>query len=203
MALRRTKILLVMTLVLPVIVASCASTPTRFFTLAPISGSPAVRPYSGPAVRVNVVHMPASLNRIEITNELSSGEVSIDDLSHWAAPLDQLVRQTLTLDLMSRLPEGRVIPAHLANSQGTLGVNIDILAFSADARGARLRATWNTTPDDSRQGSAVFSVLLQDDMPVSGASGTAQALSAMLARLADRISADIVSGEMRAPPQDR
>jgi uncharacterized lipoprotein YmbA len=118
----------------------------------------AIAPYVGPALRVDSVHVPPSMDRIEITTERAPGEFRINDLDHWAAPLARLARQTLTADLVLRLPAGRVIFPHLDKTQGAIGISVDILAFSAGAKGARLEASWTVTsgdpklmtPDDSK-----------------------------------------------------
>jgi uncharacterized lipoprotein YmbA len=179
--------------------------------LEPIATAAAIGPYSGPALRIDSVHVPPSMDRIEITTERAPGEIRINDLDHWAAPLGQLVRQALTADLMARLPEGRVIFPHLVKSQGAIGINLDILAFSADAKGRRLEASWIMTSDDSKPASAPRTVLLEDDTPTAGAAATARALSVLLAQLADRISDELVartvwntvSRQLRAPPHIR
>jgi uncharacterized protein len=193
---RRARVLFLPVAVLLTLMASCRSAPTRIFTLEPIAAASAIGRYSGPALRVDAVHIPPSLDRIEITTEIAPGELRINDLDHWAAPLEQLMRQALTADLMARLPKGRMIAPHLTKSQGALGVNVDILEFSADAKGARLEASWIMTSDDSKPTSAHRAVLLEDDTPSAGAAATARALSTMLARLADRISGDLVAGEL-------
>jgi uncharacterized lipoprotein YmbA len=100
------------------------------------------------------------------------------------------MRQALTADLMVRLPEGRVIFRHLAKPDGAIGVNLDILAFSADANGTHLEASWIMTLDDSKPWSP-RTVLLEDGTPTAGAAATVRALSAFLARLADRISEEL------------
>jgi uncharacterized lipoprotein YmbA len=164
--------------------------------LEPIAAAAAIGPYSGPALRIDSVHVPPSMDRIEITTERAPGEIRINDLDHWAAPLGQLVRQALTADLSVRLPEGRVIFPHLAKPQGAIGINLDILAFSADAKGSRLEASWIMTSDDSKPASAPRTVLLEDHTPTEGAAATARALSALLAQLADRIADELVAGTL-------
>ena len=151
------------------LMASCRSAPTRLFTLEPIAGVSGIGRYSGPALRIDAVHIPPSLDRIAITTDLTPGELRINELDHWAAPPGQLVRQALTADL-------------------------DILAFSADAQGARLEASWIMTSDDSNPGSGGRTASLEDVTPTAGAAATARAWSTMLARLADRIAGDLTAG---------
>jgi uncharacterized lipoprotein YmbA len=190
---RRAQALLPGMVVLVALTAACGSTPTRIFTLESVPSASAIGPYAGPALRVDSAHVPPSLDRTEIMTATAPGELRIDDLDQWAAPLGQLVRQALTADLALRLPEGRVIFPQLAKSTGAIGVNVDILAFSADSKGTHLEASWIVTSDDSKRASAPRTVSLEDDSPTAGAAATARALSAALARLADRISEDLVT----------
>ncbi len=181
------------------LIASCQSSPTRLFMLETVGGAPAVAPYGGPPLRVNAVHMPPSLDRIEIVTDAAPGELQLSELEHWAAPLGRLTRQTLTEDLAMRLPKGRVIFPHLPMPQGAIGLTVDILAFSADQKGARLEASWSFTSEDLKPESAHEAVSLRNDTPTAGAAATARALSALIAQLADRISADLLTAQ-REPP---
>jgi uncharacterized lipoprotein YmbA len=172
-------------------IAGCRSAPTRIFTLEPIATTASQVVYSGPSLRIDVVHVPPSLDRIEILTEIAPGELKINDLAHWAAPLGQLARGAETADLMARLPTGKVTFPDLAKSAGQVGVNIDILSFSANARGARLEASWVVTSDDPAAVSPTHAASLADDRPAADAAATARALSALLALLADRISREL------------
>ena len=171
---------------------SCSSAPTRLYTLyaVPPPASASTR-YSGPAIRIDVVHVPPGLDRIEVVSNLSPGELKVNDLDHWSAPLSQIAKQALSADLVARLPPGRVIFPHLAKPEGTLGVSVDILDFRADSSGTTLEAGWIITSANpetaARRGTAQF----RGRGSGAGASATADALSALLAELADRIAADV------------
>ncbi len=179
--------------ILVALLASCLSAPTRIFTLEPIAAA-AIVPYGGPALRIDSVHVPPPMDRIEIMTERAPGEFRINDLDHWAAPLAQMVRQVLTADLVVRLPEGRVIFPNLAKSTGALGVDLDILAVSADAKGTYLEASWMINSDDSKLRLARRTVLLKGYTPSSNAAATTRALSQLLGQLADRISEELAAG---------
>jgi hypothetical protein len=174
------------------LMTSCQSAPSRLYSLEPVAAA-AVVPYAGPALRVDAVHVPPAMDRVEILTTAAPGELKINDFDHWAAPLGRLVRQTLTDDLIARLPKGRVIFPHLEKTPDAIGIDVDILAFSADTRGARLEASWTVTSGKSNPHPAERSVSLLNEAPTTGAPATARALSAMLAQLADRISDDLIS----------
>ncbi len=172
---------------------SCRSSPTRIYTLYDVAPAAAARAYSGPALRVDSVHIPPALDRIEIVYDTAPGEVKINDLDHWSAPPAQAARQTLSADLVERLPPGLVIFPHLSKPADALGLSVDILGFEADQRGARLLASWTLTPaagaEKARQGTATFKI----DRSIASARGTVQALSLLLGQLADRIVAELGS----------
>jgi uncharacterized protein len=173
------------------VLISCQSAPTRIFTLYPIAPASAPSPYAGPPIRVETVHVPPALDRIEVVGNVAPGELKISDLDHWSAPLGQVARQALSADMVSRLPQGRVIFPHLAKPEDALGLSVDVLDFKADQRGASLEASWVITSTDPKSRSARGTAVLRTDMPSAGAAATAQALSALLAQLADRIVADL------------
>lgn len=175
------------------LVVSCQSAPTRVFTLESVPSTAVVSSYVGPPIRVDAVHVPPPLDRIEILSDVGRGEMQVNDREHWAAPLGELARQALTADLISRLPEGKVIFPHLSRVAGSRGVAVDILVFSADRDGARLDASWVLTSASREQERNGGSVQLHTTGSASGAAATAQALSALLAQLADRISLDLSS----------
>ena len=173
------------------LVAGCHSAPTRLFTLYGVAAASSRNAYAGPPVRIDAVHVPPALDRIEVVGDIAPGEESISDLDHWSAPLGQVARQALAADLVTRLPEGRVIFPHLSKPAGALGISVDVLDISSDSRGTTLLASWIVTPAGALVRSAGGTVTLHTDLASHGAAATAQALSALLGQLADRIAADL------------
>jgi len=175
-----------------VFLTSCQSAPTRLFALDSIALTSIPSPYNGPAIRVDAVHIPPALDRIEILREIGLGEFKVSDRDQWVAPLGQLARQALTEDLIARLPQGRVIFPDLAKSTGTISVSVDLLAFSAGREGAKLQASWVGTSDGSQPRSYGGTMLLETTFRGAGSAATASALSTLLAELADRIVAELL-----------
>jgi hypothetical protein len=101
-----------------------------------------VEVYHAPPLRVDTLSVPAGWDRIEMLKPSAPGTLQISDFDHWAAPLAQMARQTLSDDLDQRLPSGSVIFPRLPKSRGALGVNIDILDFNVDSSQASMRASW-------------------------------------------------------------
>jgi uncharacterized lipoprotein YmbA len=175
-----------------VFLTSCQSAPTRLFALNPIAPASIPSPYNGPAIHVESVHVPPALDRIEISSEVAPGEFRVNELDHWVAPLGEITRQVLTADLMARLPQGRVIFPHLAGPAGAIGINVDLLSFSADREGvATLHVSWVGIADAS-QPRCEGTMVLQTTRAGVTSAATANALSTLLAQLADRIVAELI-----------
>jgi uncharacterized protein len=174
------------------LMAACRSVPSRVFTLEPVLPTSIAKPYSGPPIRVDAVHIPPALDRLEILTELAPGEFQVSDLDHWIAPLGQVARQALTADLIPRLPQGRVIFPHLAKPAGAIGINVDLLAFSSNREGATLEVSWGGTSDGSPTPFCGGTMLLQTTLSGKGSAAIARALSTLLAELADRIAEELL-----------
>jgi uncharacterized lipoprotein YmbA len=171
--------------------SACHSAPTRLYTLYPVAPASPRATYSGPPVRVDSVHVPPALDRIEVIRDMTPGELKISDLDHWSAPLGQAARQALSADMVSRLPPGRVIFPHLAKPEGALGISVDVLDFKSDGNGSYLEASWLVSAAGSPSPSGMASASLRTDLPSPDAAATARALSVLLGQLADQIAAGL------------
>jgi len=172
--------------------SACSSAPTRLFTLYPVAPN-APSAYVGPPIRVDAVHLPPALDRIEVVSEVSPGELKINDLEHWSAPLSQQARQTLSADLIARLPPGSVLYPHLVKPDGALGLSVDILELKSGASGASLQASWVITATKPAPNAIRGSVSLRLDQPTVDATGAAHDLSSLLGQLADHIVTDLTA----------
>ena len=185
-------------LLLGLFLAGCGHSPaTTFLALEPAPPASAVAAYRGPPVRVPFLHVPITLDRPEFVRQVA-GTVKISDFDRWAAPLGLLARNTLIEDLQARLPAGSVLPPDAGARAPELRVEPTVLAFRVEGGEAVMDATYALVRPPAR-GSAqqpglprpmTLSVPLQADTPA----GQAQAWSALLGRLADRIVTDIASG---------
>jgi uncharacterized lipoprotein YmbA len=171
--------------------AACHSAPTRLYMLEPIAPLIAPGAYQGPAIRVEAIHVPPALDRMEIVSEVAPGEFKVSDVDQWMAPLGQGVRQTLTADLAARLPQGRVIFPHLAKPPGTISINVEVLAFTADRRGAELQVSWVGSSEGAPPRTRGGTLMLHTDLSGASSASMVVALSTLLAQLADRIVAEL------------
>lgn len=179
-----------------VMLTACQSAPTRIYTPYAVPPAAAHDAYAGPPLRVDAVHFPPALDRIEIVRDIGRGEMSLSDVDHWSAPLGQAARQALSADLVARLPPGKTVFPHLTKPGGALGLTVDVLDFTTDSRGASLQAGWAiSTPGQSAavaSGTATFhsdAATFHSDAAAGGAEATVRALSTLLGLLADRIVA--------------
>jgi uncharacterized protein len=176
-----------------VAIGGCRSASTRIYTLAPTAPASRIDLYHAPALRVDTLNVPASWDRIEILKLSAAGTLQISDFDHWAAPLAQMARQTLSDDLDQRLPSGSVIYPRLPKPISALGVNVDILDFNMVLSQASMRASWTIVPTGDVQGAKRSSAELRSSMSSEEPSAVARAWSDLIGQLADRIAADAAS----------
>jgi len=177
---------LLLTCTATLLLSACSSAPTRIYTLYAVAPATTRSTYAGPPLRVDAVHFPPALDRIEIIRNLGPGQLQLSDTAHWSAPLGAIARQALSADLVARLPPGKMIYPQLPKPDGALGLLVDVLEFHTDGQSAELEVSWVANPAGSA-GSAT----LRASGPAANAAETAQALSALLAQLADRIVAGL------------
>jgi uncharacterized lipoprotein YmbA len=161
------------------------------------SAQGAVR-YAGPAVRVDAVHLPAEMDRAEITTQTAAGRLKMDEFDHWAAPLSKMARETLTADLINRLPSGKVIVAPLDKPDGALGLNVVLLHFSPDPSGPQWVVSWQVS--DGGSSTSESNLITLTSGPTDTPSEVAGSLSELLAQLADRIATRLTGSATSASP---
>ena len=179
---------------------ACRSGATRIYTLEATAPASRVDAYRAPALRVDTLNVPGSWDRAEILKLSASGTLQISDFDHWAAPLAQMARQTLSEDLDQRLPSGSVIYPHLAKPIGALGVNVDILDFRIAASQASMRASWVIVPSGDVHGEKRSAADLRSSMSSAEPAAVVHAWSDLIGQLADRIAADAASFDQGAAP---
>jgi uncharacterized lipoprotein YmbA len=179
------------------LLAACGhSPPTQFLTLdpAPAVSSGAIA-YRGPSIRVPAVRIPPALDRDEFVQRSAPGEMKVDDLVRWSAPVGLLSRNTLIIDLASRLPPGAVAPPDAPAQSAGLRVDVSILSLETTDSEASMQAAYQFTPDDG-QASAIYRQWATLRLPIAARTPpeTARAFSTLLGQLADRIAGDLASG---------
>ncbi len=170
---------------------ACASAPTRFFTLDPVTPSqPLAAAYPGPPVKVQAVNIPPALDREELVSETAPGVVRVHDLEHWEAPLGLTARQVLVQDLAGRLPAATVLGPASPGGESVVALSVDIVSFRAGPEGAQMQASWAASLAGGAAPQVYRSPLttLQGPGASPDGAGTAQAFSALLGQLSDQIA---------------
>ncbi len=184
----------VLPLLLALLLAECSSPPTNFYTLAPVPPAHRIvgsRPI-GP-IEVAEVAVPATIDRNAIVLSAGDDRLEVSSNDQWAAPLGQLVRQTLTADLQARLPDGSVLPPGGIAPGG--GLRILILNIQGFIGGVDGTVVLNTGWELVKAGSTDVLRSGHEVIRVRAASGKAAdivpAMSQAVGALADRIAAAI------------
>ncbi len=165
--------------------AGCAgSTPTRFWTIEPVTAT--ARALAIGPVCVDAVHVPLVIDRLEIVQHDLENRVTVHDFDRWSAPPGDLIQRTLTQDLQSRLPDGSVVFPASPKPDGTIGIVVDILDIRQTGTGYAMQVSWSAT-----RGSTPNALHRQLDLQVAGSAdvaGQTEALGRLVGQLADSIA---------------
>lgn len=127
--------------------AGCGSTPTRFYTLAPLAEGQHSNQdtATGPTVGVGPVELPKALDRPQIVTRRSQNEFDLGEFDHWAEPLAENFSQVLAENLRLALPAKRVAAYPWDRSTKVdYQVVVKVLRFDRDVGGdAVLQAHWS------------------------------------------------------------
>jgi hypothetical protein len=168
--------------------ACVSSRPDHIYILSALPQEAAAdRPASDVQAALKVT-LPPWADRTEMLLNTSAGEVIVLEHERWAAPLADLVRQTLALDIERRRADMRVADREVNHSNApTINITVDVVQMSVH-RGerARIEARWRI--HDPRTGmdtvgGGEFTAALAGE----GYASVPQALSECLGALADRL----------------
>jgi len=168
--------------------ACISSRPDRFYILSALpQGADEIRPPSDVQAVLKVT-LPPWADRSEMLLNASAGELIVMEHERWAAPLSDLVRQTLGVDIERRRADMTVGNHELNRPMApAIEIMVDVVQITVH-RGdrARLEARWRI--HDPRTGADTvgggeFAAALGSE----GYASVAQALSECLGLLADRL----------------
>ena len=177
-----------------ILLASCAAHPDRFYGLSTLPGA-ALPPAAGYATRILLsTSIPSVMDRRELIVDAPGDRVLVLEHERWAAPLSDLVNQTLARDIEQRRAD--VLVADRAFDRAGIKpvrIRVEIVQMSARRGGqATLEAHWRIE-DAAAQldllGGASFSAPIEGDDYAS----IARAFSLCLASLADRLAEKLPS----------
>ena len=168
--------------------ACVSSRPDRFYILSALPPSAdEIRPASALQAVLKVT-LPPWADRSEMLLNSSAGEVIVMEHERWAAPLADLVRQTLALDIERRRADMTVGDREVNRSNApAIAITVDVVQMTV-RRGERARLEVRWRIHDPRTGADTvgggeFAAALSGE----GYASVAQALSECLGALADRL----------------
>jgi uncharacterized protein len=171
------------------LLGACAERPADHFYILNTQPAGAGTARTSPATQAILrVAVPPMFDRAEMIVNISPDGVSILEHERWAAPLPDLMRQTLGRDLEARRSDLLVSSPDAGHSnQPALQVSVDVVQITAHLGGAAsIEAHWRIvdprTGKDQPGGEVFNASSNRDDY-----TALAQALSQCLGSLADRL----------------
>jgi uncharacterized lipoprotein YmbA len=169
----------------------CAfSPPVQFYALEPtVAASPAVHDASG-ILQITRVRIPPVLDRQQIVRESAPYRIEISDRNRWSAPIDQMIQQVLTRDLLRVLPPGNVALPRAPITPETRRIVVDILRFAADPSNTiQLEANWTVMSANPDTAACTRYVKLSQPAASSSYTDIVQSMSAALGQTSLQIAA--------------
>jgi uncharacterized protein len=171
---------------------ACASSrPSKFFGLAPVpaSGAASSAGPQTPSIRVAAIHIPAMLDRQEIARLGTGHQLEISGQERWGAPLDEMTLQTLTRDLIERLPAGKVILPGAPAPPGVRPIVVNVLQFQSDVAGNIVfEGSWSLLEPDAAAPVLVRNFRYAASASPPNTSEEVGGMSMLLGQLADDIA---------------
>ncbi len=171
------------------LLGACASSrPDHFYILTPLPQGPASArsvPAAQAALRLSV---PSLVDRPEMLLNSAAGGVDVLEHERWAAPLGDLMTQTLARDIELRRADVVVFgPGAYRAKDAALKITVDVVQITVRRAGrASIAAHWRIIDSGSSKeaaGGDEFSAALGGE----DYAAVAQALSECLGQLADRL----------------
>jgi uncharacterized lipoprotein YmbA len=134
--------------VVTLLASACATTspPMRFYLLSPIEDAAPTGVMPGDSlVVVGPLQLPGYLDRREVVVRQPDGRFSLRELDRWGEPLDELLANTVTANLVRLTGSPRVAAFPLpGRASADLRIVGRVLRFDADASGlAMLELQWS------------------------------------------------------------
>jgi uncharacterized lipoprotein YmbA len=174
------------------LLAGCASSPSKFYTL----DATAIRadaPDASYAVIVGPVFVPAAVDRPQFVVTTAPNQVKLEEFNRWASPLGDNIARVVAVNLGDQLGTLHVASAPMPNFGPAYHVAIRIERFESllgDAKTegqALLDARWSVSgPKGEDVVSGVFS--MTEPSPGGSYDGLAAAHSRLLAKLSGSIA---------------
>jgi uncharacterized lipoprotein YmbA len=181
-------------LLLGFLLTACGSSPkTHFHTLVAVPpATTADATAGGPMLQVGQVGLPSALDRLSLVTRGPGTRVDVSDQDRWVAPLNELIRRALTLDLRARLGDSRVLAPGDAAPNNVRIVALNIQEFSSGASGMLVLDTdWTIGGGQSGRNLHTDHTHLEIKAASPSPDDMASAMSRALGQLADRIASAV------------
>ncbi len=123
--------------------AACTSAPVNFHTLVPASVDAKGTPPSSSAYNLNVevVKIPAQIDRSEMVVRQNNGEIAILNTELWIAPLSDELQSAMSVEIHRQLSATDASGSHGGPQQISIRIMVERLE-SAPSRYALIDASW-------------------------------------------------------------
>jgi uncharacterized lipoprotein YmbA len=170
------------------VLAGCAGQPDHFYALNTMPE--AARPPAA-AFRIHVllsISIPSVVDRRQLIVDESADQIQVLEHERWAAPLADLVSQTLARDIEQRRPDVLVADRSFDQAGITqVRIQVDIVRLSAHRGGrATLESRWRIV-DAAARSDLIGGETLTAPIEGEDYAAIARAYSSCLAALADRL----------------
>ena len=175
------------------VAASCATAPSRFYTLDS-AATASDNPVASYAVIVGPVSVPAAVDRPEFVVQVAPNRVDVDEFNRWAAPLSDSIARAVAGDLAVLLGTPDVAVAPLANFNPTYRVTINVQRFeSVPNQWSLVEAVWavrKAATGETRSGRTVARETVEGDSFEALAAAHSRALATLSGDIAAAIRAE-------------
>jgi len=175
---------------LVLLLAACrTSPPTHFITLSPVSPVGHAEAAPSPPIQVDLVHLPAVLDRDAVVRQTGANSLSIDDQTRWGAPLGEMTRNVLAEDLARRMPPGAVILPDAPSPPSARHLVVTISVFREESHQlVKLEGSWAVLEGEPPKTVRAHDINLACTAANTSYDTQAAAVSRLLGLLADQIA---------------
>lgn len=191
-------------LAIVILVSGCGLTtprqdPSRFFVLSPVVEAAADADFSGPAIAVGRIDLPAYTDRPQIVTRAGSNELIFSEFNRWAEPLAVSFGRAVGQNLGALLNSDRVTthPWGRAFSRD-YEVYITVLAFDAypEQGVVSLHARWRVTTEREAEVIGESVVNIRESAGAAGSPALVAAWDQAIGALCREIAAAIGNGDV-------
>lgn len=137
------------------------------------------------SIQIAQVHLPPALDRKQMVRHTGAFTLDISDQHRWSAPLDEMIRRVLTVDLTRLLPSGSVVLPEEPGPSSTQKIVVNIVEFAPDAGGTvHFEGTWSLISPDSTAAPQNRSVRLAQRADAKDPTDQVKIMSRVLDRVA-------------------